>query len=235
MQRSTPNALSALVTPDLAQLGLLYEVISDIRYLDQPGLPDAAYRSGVRHAIEERLPPPPVSLDDWPTGRLPPGSTAADAAGLIYGHLRWCAGPATRVLSEVARAPVTIEVARCATRRLAPGEARCLDADEGAWCYEREGFMTAGTVTVAQVRLLLIQNRIPGDAWESVLSGKPAGEVLEPYGMTRDRRQAEMSRADATVDASAVLKLGALPVGVAEEHVGRGFCEHVAAMAGASP
>jgi hypothetical protein len=39
-----------------------------------------------------------------------------------------------------------------------------------------------------------------------------------------------LSRADATVDASAVLSLGDLPVGTAEEHVTEQFCRHVVSL-----
>jgi len=220
-----------LATPDLVHLSLLFEVIADIRQLDRPALPDAAFRSGVRHAIEERLPPLPGPLD-WPAAQLPPGSTPADAAGYIYGQLAWNTGPATAVLARLARAPVTIEVTRCAARRLTADEAAAMDAGEDSRCYEREGLMTAGRVTVARVRLLIVQSRIPAAALEAILSGKPAGEVLEPYGMARDRCRAGVSRENATVDTSAILRLGSLTAGQAEEHIGRQFCEHVAALAG---
>jgi hypothetical protein len=235
MQRSTPDALKALATPDLVHLGLLHEVIADIRYLDQPGLPDAAYRSGVRHAIEERLPPPPGPLAYWPAGHLTPGSAPADAAGMIQGLLAWNEGPATRVLSGLAGGPVALEIDRAATRRLTAGEAGELAADEGARCYERDGTMTAAGMVIARTRLLIVQSRVPAAALEAILAGKPAGEALEPYGMTRDRRKAAVNRTGATVDASAVLKLGSQRVGVAEEYVTRAFCEHLAAMASAQP
>lgn len=233
MRPFTLNTLNALATPDLASLGLLYEVISDIRSLDATaGLPDAAFRSGVRQAIDERLPPAPGDLGDWPAGHLLPGSSPADAASMIRGVLAWSDGPATRILGGIAGCPVTVTADWCATRQLAPVEAAALAAGPESRCYEREGVMTAAGITVARVRLLVIQDRIPLAAWEDILSGQPAGEVLKPYGMTRDRRKASVSRADATVDASAVLKLGTLPVGHSEEHVTRQFCEHVARMAG---
>ena len=44
------TALKDLTTPGMAQLGLLFEVIADIRRLDRPGVNDAAFRSGVRSA-----------------------------------------------------------------------------------------------------------------------------------------------------------------------------------------
>jgi len=232
MRHFTPNALDALATPDLAHLGLLAEVIADIRTLDRDGLPDAAFRSGVRSAIDERLPPAPGDLDDWPPGYLLPGSTPADAAGLVGGLLAWNSGPAARLLSGLSGCPVTIGVDRCACRRLTADEATALDADPAARAYEREGTMTAAGITVARTRLLLLQDRIPIAAWEDILAGGVAGDVLAPYGMSRGRRRAVVSRADAAVDASAVLKLGSLRVGSAWEHIPAAFCEHLARMAG---
>jgi len=231
MRPITLDTLNALNTPDLTHLGLLAEVIADIRQLDRDGLPDAAFRSAVLGAIDERLPPPPGSTD-WPAGYLSPGATPADAAGMVQGLLAWNDGPATRVLSGLAGCPVTLGVTRCATRCLTPAEAAVLAADPGARCYERDGTMTAAGIAVARTWLLILQDRIPGAAWEEILSGKPAGEALKPYGMARDRRRAHVSRADATVDASAVLKLGTLPIGVAEEHVTAEFTAHLARMAG---
>jgi hypothetical protein len=231
MRHFTPNALDALVTPDLAHLGLLAEVVADIRQLDGTAANDAAFRSGARQAIDERLPPPPVPLE-WPAGHLLPGSTPADAAGLVGGLLAWNSGPAARLLSGLSGCPVTIGVDRCACRCLTADEATALDADPAARAYERDGTMTAAGIAVARTWLLILQDRIPGAAWEEILSGKPAGEALKPYGMARDRRRAHVSRADATVDASAVLKLGTLPIGVAEEHVTAEFTAHLARMAG---
>lgn len=232
MRRITPDALNALATPDLTHLGLLAEVIADIRRLDASAGEDEAFRSGVRQAITERLPPAPGPPVDWPAGYLLPGSTAADAAGMIGALLEWNDGPATRILAALAGAPVTIAVDRCACRELRGTEAAAFSADPEARCYEREGIMQAGGMSIAIVRLLILQDRIPGEAWEAILCGHPAGEALEPYGMTRDRREATVSRADATVTASATLKLGTRAVGRAEEFITRGFCEHVAGLAG---
>lgn len=223
------SALRDLTTPDMAYLGLLHEVIADIRYLDRPGTSDEAFRSGVRHAIDERIPPGPGPLD-WPPARLAPGSTPADAAGLISGILAWHSGPATLVLGRLAGAPVAIEVTRAAHRELSAAEAATLKAGPGTRVYERDGRMAAGSVLVARTRLLLIRARIPGGAWEAIQEGQPAGEVLAPYGMRRGRRKVSLSRSAATVDASAVLSLGDLPIGMAEERVTRSFCEHVALL-----
>jgi len=222
------SALKDLTTPGLAQLGLLFEVIADIRRLDRPGTNDAAFRSGVRSAIAERL--PPLAGLDWPPCRLAPGSTPADAAGMIAAVMLRNAGPATALLARLARAPVAVEVTRAAHRKLSDGEAALFGARPGTRAYEREGAMTAGALTVATTRLIVIPERLPGEARAAILAGEPAGAALGPYGMHRVDRKVSLSRPAALVDASAVLSLGDQMVGSAEEHVSRQFCEHVAAV-----
>ena len=175
MQTAT---LKDLTTPGLAQLGLLFEVIADIRRLDRPGTNNEAFRSAVRSAIAERLPPLPGPLDYLP--RLAPGSTAADAAGMIASIMLRNAGPATALLSRLAGAPIAVEVTRAAHRKLSDGEAALFDARADVRAYEREGLMTAGEVTVAATRLVLIPERLPGVAWGAIQEGCPAGEALGP-------------------------------------------------------
>ena len=221
------TALKDLTTPGLAQLGLFWEVIADIKRADRPGTSNEAFRSAVRSAIAERLPP----LDgDWQLPRLAPGSTAADAAGMIAAVMLSNAGPATILLARLARAPITVEVTRAAHRALTPGEAALFAARAGVRAYEREGTMTAGEVTVAATRLVLIPERLPGVAWGAIQDGQPAGAALGPFGMHRIDRKVRLSRLDATVDASAVLVLGDTAIGTAEEHVTAQMCAHAAAV-----
>lgn len=221
------SALRDLTTPGLAQLGLLFEVISDIRRVDRPGTNDAAFRSAVRSAIAERLPPTPL---DWQAPRLAPGSTAANAAGVIATALLRNAGPATALLAQFARADIAITVTSAFRRRLSDADAALFAARPGTRAYERGGELTAGDLAVAPTRLVLIPERLPVAAWEAIQAGEPAGAALGPYGMHRADRKVRVSRADATVDASALLSLGDMPIGTAEEHVSRGFCEHVALL-----
>ena len=221
------TALKDLTTPGLAQLGLLFEVIADIRRLDRPGTNNASFRSAVRSAIAERLPPLP-DVPDWPACRLAPGSTPADAAGMIASVMLRNAGPATALLTRLAGAPVAVEVTRAAHRALSDGEAALFGARTGTRAYEREGVMTAGEVAVAATRLVLIPERLPGVAWGAIQEGCPAGEALGPFGMHRIDRRVRLSRPDALVDASAVLVLGDQAIGTAEEHIGPELCAHVA-------
>ena len=225
------SALKSLTTSDLVTMFAMWDALADIdRLLSEEGLPDSAVRSGVRHILQDRLPPLSVALD-WPPARLAPGSTPADAAGMISGLLGWHEGPATGLLSQLAGSPVTIEVTGACHRDLTDGEAGVLKAEPGTRAYEREGLMTAGTLAVASTRLVLVPSRLPGEAWAAIQAGQPAGEALQPYGMRRDRRRVCLSRLDATVDASAVLHAGRA-VGMAGERVTREFCAHVAALAG---
>ena len=226
------SALKSLTASDLGTFFAMWDALNDIdRLLNKEGLPDSAVRSGVRHILEDRLPPLSIALD-WPPARLAPGSTPSDAAGMISGLLGWHEGPATGLLSQLAGSPVTIEVIRCAHREIDGDEAAVLKAPPGIRVYERAGIMTAGALTVASTRLVLVPSRLPGEAWAAIQGGRPAGEALEPYGMRRDRRRVCLSRLDATVDASATISLGSLPVGMAGERVTPEFCAHVAAPAG---
>jgi len=223
------SALKDLITPGMAQIGLFFEVIADIRRLDRPGTNDAAFRSGVRSAIAERLPPLPDSAV-WPLVRLAPGSTPADAAFAVCVVLARNSGPVTPLFARLAREDITIMVTSSAHREVTADEAGTLKATPGTRAYEREGVMTAGSLTVATTRLVLIPERLPGVAWAAIQAGEPAGAVLGPYGMHRTDRKAFLSRADATVDASAVLSLGDQMTGTAEELVTAEFCRHVVAL-----
>jgi hypothetical protein len=101
----------------------------------------------------------------------------------------------------------------------------------GMRACERVGVMTAGDLAVAVTRLVLIPERLPGVAWGAIQDGQPAGEALGPYGMHRIDRKVCLSRVDATVDSSAVLTLGDMVIGAAEEHVTQELCEHVSRVA----
>ena len=227
MQTTT---LKDLATPGLARLGLFSEVIADIRHLDRLGINDASFRSSVRSAIAERLPPLPGT--DQPPPTLAPGSTPADAAGMIAAVMLRNAGPATTLLAQIAQAPVTITVTRAAHRALTPDEAALLHADDGTRAYERTGLMTtSGDVLVAGTRLLLIPPKLPAEAWEAIQAGEPAGAALGPYGMHRTGRKAFLSRPAALVDASAVLAVGDQMIGTSEERIPSTFCRHVVNLA----
>lgn len=225
----TTAALKDLTTPGMAQLGLLFEVIADIRRLDRPGTNDAAFRSGVRSAIAERL--PPADGGHWPSYRLASGATPADAAEMIAAALLRNTGPATALLSQLAGEPIAVTVTRAAHRAVTPAETTLLTARPGTRAYEREGTMTAGDLAVAATRLLLIPARLPRDAWEAIQDGQAAGDALSPYGMRRTARKASASRPAATAAASAVLSIGDTAIGTAAEHITPQLCEHVAAVA----
>ena len=226
------SVLQDLSTPGLVTVYAMWDALLDIsRLLRQDGLPDAAKVSGVGHILADRL-PPLTSPPDLTPGRLPPGSTAADAAGYIFSILAWHPGPATAMFSRLAGdQPITLEDVTTADLKLAQTEAGDLAARPGMWSWERCALMKAGCVPVARTRLALLPERLPPEAWEAITSGKPAGEVLGPYGMRRGRRRVCVSRTESAVDASAVLSIGDLPVGTAAEHVTPNYCAYVAALA----
>jgi hypothetical protein len=225
------SPFASLTSPSLGHEAA-WDALTDIdRLLRRDGLPDAAVASGIRHILADRLPPLSSPLE-WPPGRLWPGATPADAAGYISGLLKWHPGPATALFAQIAGGAVTIEVAWAADRWLEAGDDYGpLEAPPGTPVYERGGRLSAGKVSAADTRLLLIPDRIPPDAMKAIRSGRPAGEVLETYGMRRGRRDVIVSRAEATVDASAVLYLADTPIGASGEHVPAVFCRHVAALA----
>ncbi len=227
------SALTDLAAPGLVTTDTMRDALTDIdRLLRHEGLPDAAVLSGIRHILEDRL-PPLSSPPDWPPARLAPGSVPADAAGMIGGILAWNPGPATAALERIARLPVTIDAAPFGRRALTGGEAAVLAAEPGTPALERSGVMTAGDVRpAAWTRLLLLPSRLPAEALAAIEDGKPAGAVLAPFGMRRGRRRVCVSRARATVSARAVLSLGEQPVGAAEEEITAELCAHVASLAG---
>jgi hypothetical protein len=225
------------LSPALMPAFTAMDALTDIdRLLRQEGLPDVAVRSGVRHILDDRLPPLSSPLE-WPPAAclIAAMRTPADAAGMIAGHLAWDPGPATPLFRRLARAPVGVSDPEPWERKLSEDEAAELAASTGTPAWGRDGEMTArtgaGPVTVAATSLLLIPGRIPPEAMAAIQAGQPAGDVLEPYGMRRVRRRVIADRSGVTVDASAVLVLGDVAVGTAAEHVPAGFCDYVAALA----
>jgi hypothetical protein len=218
-----------LTSPALMPAFTALDALTDIdRLLRQEGLPDVAVRSGVRHILDDRLPPLSSPLE-WPPAAclIAAMRTPADAAGMIAGHLAWDTGPATALFRRLARAPVEVASPEPWERKLTDDEAADLAASTGTPAWGRDGEMT-GPVTVAATSLLLIPDRIPPEAMAAIRGGQAAGDALEPYGMRRVRRRVTPDRSQATVDASAVLVLGDVPVGTASEHVTRAFCDYVA-------
>ena len=227
------STLSALQTPELATLGLLAGVVEDIRALDhRRELPDAAFRSGVRQAINERIPPARTPRY-WPSGRLPPGATPEDAANQIAAGLAWNEGPATLTLAEMIKDEIMFRAQPFSKLRLAKAEAGDYDAPPKTEIWERAGVMLVpGRLTVAHTMLRLLPSRIPPEALEDIAAGMPAGEVLEPFGWRRDPRKVFVSPAGCTVEASAAMWFGKRKIGAVHEHITAETCEHVAKLAG---
>jgi hypothetical protein len=196
--------------------------------------PDQAVRSAIGQVIAERLPPPAVSLH-WPPARLAPGSTWGEAARQIAAHLQWNTGqPASCLLGELAGTTLVPRFAEPGMSEVDDDDTACLlDADLGDQLYERTGAFYAGPVVVAYTRLVLLPDRLPGEAWAAIWEGQPCGEVLNPYGMRR-RCRAEATGRDPAVVSSAVLSLGGRPVGLSAEHIPAAFCQRLAQLANTS-
>jgi hypothetical protein len=196
--------------------------------------PDQAKLSAIGQVIAERLPPPAVSLH-WPPARLAPGSTWGEAAGQIAAHLSWNAGqPASCLLAEFAGTTLVPAFSEPVMAKVDDDDtARLLDAAAGDQLYERTGAFYAGRAVVAYTRLVLLSDRLPGEAWAAIWDGRPCGEVLHPYGMRR-RCRAEATGGDPAVVSSAVLSIGGRPVGLSAEHIPAAFCQRLARLANTS-
>ena len=92
----------------------------------------------------------------------------------------------------------------------------------------------------ASTSLLWLPARLPAEACRELDAGeKPAGAILRPYGMKRTDRRAmatsgieEVTGQDAAVMSSAVLTVGKVAAGIAEETITKRFAE---ALTGGKP
>lgn len=231
MQRPAySTGLGHEIPADLTVLGLLWGVILDIRAALDCGSPPEARLSAIRAHLDERV--PGGSAGNWPLSPLGPGSTAADAAGMIGAALAWQPGPATAAFGELAGVPARIEITDAGLRPAGAAEGAALGLRPGTQVYARSGLMVAGRVTCARTHLVLAPELLPRRAWDQIRGGEAAGRALAAYGFTRGRRTADVTPGgDPAVRASARLALCGVSVGTAAEDVTAELCEYLAARA----
>jgi len=147
------------------------------------------------------------------------------------------ARPATEVLERLSGQTLGIKVVASGERPLDITEQNRLDAEGIVACRYRTGLLSTRDGTVAAgVFLLWLPARLPFAACRELDEGaKPAGKILGPYGMRRADRRAlatdgieDITGADAVARSSAVLMVGGVAVGIAEENVTRVFAEALA-------
>jgi hypothetical protein len=164
------------------------------------------------------------------------GICARDVATVLAAWLNATPQPLTAIIGEHSRAPVRLQVLAHGERPLTSREQFRLSAEGLAACRWREGLLWAGDELAASVSLLWLPARLPAAACLALDAGvEPAGRVLAPYGLKRTDRRAMAAAGtggDAAVTASAVLTVGTVAAGIAEERITRRFA---AVLAGGPP
>lgn len=168
------------------------------------------------------------------------GVAARDAATVLAAWLNASPKPLTSLLEDIARTPVRLQVLASGERPLTSREQFRLGAGGLTGCNWRHGLLIADGEVAASTSLVWLPARLPWEACRALDAGdKPAGAILGPLGMKRRDRRAmatsmieEVTGQDAAVMSSAVLTIGKIPVGIAEETVTKRFA---AALTGGRP
>jgi hypothetical protein len=215
---------------------LLCGLITDIRLiLVHPDLGNAAKLGAITQTVDQLAPPP--GLD----------AGAAPAAAAVAGLLARGAGPATALFERLAGERMRIELAGCADRPLSVTECLELHASPGAHGYHRTGRLCGvdSGLVAAEVSSLVIAGRLPTAACRSLgipgpedpappPSSIPLGTVLAGFGVHREPLGARMVQGAGpdpagrvSVESSARMWLGGVPVALARERVTAEFCRQV--------
>lgn len=159
------------------------------------------------------------------------GIAARDVATVLAAWMNATPKPLTALLEDIARTPVRIQVLASGERPLTSRERYRLGAEGLTGCNWRHGLLIADGEVAASTSLLWLPARLPWEACQALDAGdKPAGAILGPLGMKRRDRRAmatsmieEVTGQDAAVISSAVLTIGKIPVGIAEECITKRF------------
>ena len=160
------------------------------------------------------------------------GVCTRDVATVLAAWMCATPKPLTALLEDLTGTPVRIEVLASGERPLTDREQFRLNAEglAGRW---RHGLLIADGQVAASTSLLWLPARLPAEACRELDAGDvPAGKILRPLGMRRTDRRAmattcieEVTGQDAAVISSAVLTIGKVAVGIAEECITRAFAE----------
>jgi chorismate-pyruvate lyase len=161
------------------------------------------------------------------------GVATSDVATVLAAWMNATPQPLTALLEDITKTPVRIQVLASGERPLTLREQHRLDASDLTPCRWRHGLLIADGQVAASTALLWLPDRLPARACRELDAGeRPAGAILRPLGMKRTDRRAmattgieEVTGQDAAVMASAVLTVGKVAVGIAEETITRAFAE----------
>jgi hypothetical protein len=167
-----------------------------------------------------------------PISSLYEGICSRDVATVLAAWLNATPKPLTAVLEDLAGTEVRIQVLASGERVLTEAEQFRLGTGL-ATCRWRNGLLIAGDSVAASTSLLWLPDRLPAGACRELDDGLlPAGRILHRFGMRRtDRRAMATTGIDvapgpgAAVLATAVLEVGGIPAGIAEERITREFTE----------
>jgi chorismate-pyruvate lyase len=168
------------------------------------------------------------------------GVCTRDVATVLAAWMNATPKPLTALLEDLTRSPVRLQVLASGERPLTGREQFRLGAEGLTACRWRHGLLIADGEVAASTALLWLPARLPAEACLALDAGeKPAGAILGPLGMRRTDRRAmattcieEVTGQDAAVMSSAVLTVGKVAVGIAEETITKRFAE---ALAGGVP
>jgi hypothetical protein len=232
-------SLSWLREPDVedALPDLITGMIRDIRLiLVHPDLGNAAKLAAITEALNQFAPPPGPQANGTEVSGL-------QAAAAVVALLARNAGPATFLFEELAKEQIRIELTGRADRLLTSAECFELHAPQGTSGHYRSGALRTVTtgLLVAEVTSLVLPWRLPPPARDALgipdlgeplppPSSVPFGKALAEFGIRREPLGARLVRDPITtgghvsVESSALMWLGEVPVALAGERVTAQFC-----------
>jgi hypothetical protein len=232
-------SLSWLREPDVedALPDLITGMIRDIRLiLVHPDLGNAAKLAAITEALDQFAPPPGPQANGTEV-------TGLQAAASVVALLARNPGPATLLFEQLAQEQIRIELTGRADRLLTSAECYELHAPPGTSGHYRSGTLRTGAtgLAVAEVTSLVLPWRLPPAAREALSipnlgeplpppSGVPFGKALAEFGLRREPLGARLVRDSITtgghvsVESSALMWLGEVPVALAGERVTAQFC-----------
>jgi hypothetical protein len=224
---------------------LLCGLIRDIRLiLIHPDLGNAAKLAAITETVDLLAPPPG------------PDTTGAHSAALIVALLARNPGPATLLFEELAGEQIRIELSDRVNRPLTAAECHELHVSPGSCGHHRTGRLRAVTsgLVVAEVTSLVIPWRLPASTCTALgipgpddpmpcPSALPLGKALADLGVRREPLGARLVRdapgvtggrgsvhdGDMSVESSALMWLGDVPVALASERVTAELCRRASA------
>jgi hypothetical protein len=230
------ESLSWLRAPETehALSDLLCGLIRDIRLiLVHPDLGNASKLAAITKTVDQLAPAPG------------PEASGARAAASVVALLARNTGPATILFEKLAGEQIRIELTGCTDRPLTGAECLGLHVSPGTRGHQRTGTLctVSSGVVAAEVSSVVVPCRLPASARMALgipSAGEPApppssiplGKVLAGLGVRREPLGARLVRdstripgSSVSVESSARMWLGGVPVALASERVTAEFCQ----------